>query len=100
MSRFAVWTCEILVYNIIILKKITGKHMIFEVFMVLVIWILVLCVITPCNKAHWLKGQNKCLFIFCLLSIEPTFIDIPDPTLMTSSCQISSYVVVDWAEVT
>jgi hypothetical protein len=36
-----------------------------------------------------MKGQDRCLFIFCLLSRDPIFVAIPDPSLMPSPCEHS-----------
>jgi hypothetical protein len=35
-----------------------------------------------------MKGKDVSLFIFHLLSIDPIFIGIPDPSLMTSPCEV------------
>jgi hypothetical protein len=45
------------------------------------------------TKAHWTSGRDRFLFIFRLHSIDPIFIGIPDPSLMTSPCKYTYCLV-------
>jgi hypothetical protein len=41
------------------------------------------------TKAHWMKWRDRCLFISCLLYIDPIFVQVPSPKSDDLSLQVA-----------